>query len=124
MVERTLEFDTIFSSLADSTRRDILRRVAAAELSISEIAKPYKLTFGAISKHLLVLERAHLVIKRRRGKEQLVSIAPDTIESVSIMLNEYQKLWETRYKRLDALLENQANRGAIHVRHDSHRNTK
>ncbi|MDB5164878.1 MAG: Transcriptional regulator, ArsR family [Candidatus Saccharibacteria bacterium] len=107
MVERTLEFDNIFNSLADSTRRDILRRVAATELSISEIAKPYKLTFGAISKHLLVLERANLVVKRRQGKEQIVSIAPDTIESVSAMLQEYQKLWETRFGRLDALLEKQ-----------------
>lgn len=111
MVERTLEFDNIFSSLADSTRRDILRRVAAAELSISEIAKPYSLTFGAISKHLLVLQRAKLVVKRRQGKEQMVSIAPDTIERVSVMLDEYQKLWESRFERLDALLEKQSNQG-------------
>jgi DNA-binding transcriptional ArsR family regulator len=108
MVERTIALDSIFNSLADSTRRDILRRVAVAELSISEIAKPYKLTFGAISKHLLVLERAHLVSKRRRGKEQIVSIAPETIESVTLMLQEYQKLWETRFERLDVLLETQA----------------
>jgi DNA-binding transcriptional ArsR family regulator len=108
MVERTLEFDSVFGSLADSTRRDILRRVAEADLSIGEVARPYTLTFGAISKHLLVLERAKLVVKHRRGKQQVVSIAPSTIESVTEMLHGYRELWEAKFKRLDALLENHA----------------
>jgi DNA-binding transcriptional ArsR family regulator len=58
MVEYTLDLDNIFFSLADPTRRDILKRVSAKDLSISEIADPYHLTFAAISKHIKVLEKA------------------------------------------------------------------
>jgi DNA-binding transcriptional ArsR family regulator len=76
MVEYTLSLDSIFSSLADPTRRDILRRLINQELTISEIAKPYDLTFAAVSKHLKVLEKAQLIIKRRRGKEQMVQVSP------------------------------------------------
>jgi DNA-binding transcriptional ArsR family regulator len=67
MVEYTLSLDSIFSSLADPTRRDILRRLITQELSISELAKPYDITFAAVSKHLKVLERAQLIIKRGHG---------------------------------------------------------
>lgn len=102
MVEYTLQLDSIFASLADPTRRDILSRVSRQTLSISEIALPYNLTFAAISKHLQVLERAKLVIKTRKGKEQLVSIAPDTLKQADDYLKFYSQLWE---KRLDSLEE-------------------
>ena len=81
--------------------------MAVADRSISEIARPYPLTFGAISKHLLVLERADLIEKRRQGKQQIVRIAPDTLDRVTDMLQGYRDLWEARFRRLDALLEGQ-----------------
>jgi DNA-binding transcriptional ArsR family regulator len=102
MVERSPVLDAVFLSLADPTRRDILRRVAREELSVSEISEPYRLTFAAISKHLKVLENAHLVVKRRRGREQMVRMSPKTIESAASYLEEYKRLWENR---LDALEE-------------------
>ncbi len=106
MVELTLDLrlDHIFGSLADPTRRDILRRVAQKELSIGDIAKPYKLTFAAISKHLKVLEKARLVVKRRKGKEQLVKMAPEAIKDASVYLKEYERLWNSRLDSLEQYL--------------------
>jgi DNA-binding transcriptional ArsR family regulator len=102
MVEYTLSLDSIFSSLADPTRRDILRRVADQELSVGEIAKAYDLTFAAISKHLKVLEKAKLVIKRRRGKEQIVHMAPQALADASEYLQWYKQFMGMR---LDSLGE-------------------
>lgn len=105
MVEYSLQLDSVFASLADPTRRDILRRVSQRQLSVGEIALPYDLTFAAISKHLKVLERARLIIKRRRGKEQIVSIAPQTIKQADDYLEFYRDLWEQRLDSLDNYLK-------------------
>ena len=104
MVEYALSLDNIFSSLADPTRRDILKRVSNAELSIGEIAKPYDLTFAAVSKHLKVLERAKLIMKRRRGKEQMVSLAPRALADAAEYLDWYRQLMEARYDSLENYL--------------------
>ena len=76
MVERTAQLDLVFGALSDVTRRDILRRVAKKELSVSEIASSYDLSFAAVAKHLVVLEKARLVTKRRQGKLQVAALAP------------------------------------------------
>jgi DNA-binding transcriptional ArsR family regulator len=110
MVEYTLSLDNIFSSLSDPTRRDILRRVARQEMSIGEIARYYDLTFAAVSKHLKVLERAKLIIKQRRGKEQMVTVVPQTLKDADEYLEQYRRLWEERFDRLDALLNNNLER--------------
>ncbi len=105
MVEYTLSLDSIFGSLADPTRRDILRRVAKKELSIGQIAKSYKLTFAAISKHLKVLEKAKLIVKKRRGKEQVVSIYPAAIKDAEAYLKNYEAIWNRRFDRIEELLK-------------------
>ena len=104
MVEYAMSLDSIFSSLADPTRRDILRRVSSQELSVGEIAQPYDLTFAAVSKHLKVLEKAKLIIKKRRGKEQMVSIAPQALKGVDDYLEFYRQLWESRFDSLENYL--------------------
>ncbi len=106
MVEHTLRLDAIFRSLADPTRRDILRRVADQQLSISEIAEPYKLTFAAISKHLQVLEKAKLIVKRKHGKQQVVELAPKTLAEANQYLEQYRKMWEDRFDALEEYLKN------------------
>ena len=91
MVEYTLSLDSVFGSLADPTRRDILKRVSSSELSVSEIAQPYDLSLAAVSRHLKVLEKAKLVIKRRRGKQQLVRLAPQALANATEYLQWYQQ---------------------------------
>lgn len=104
MVEQAIHLDSIFGSLSDPTRRDILGRVAKRELSVGEIAKSYNMTFAAVSKHLRVLEQAKLIAKQRRGKEQIVSVAPATLKSAAQYLNQYESMWNERYDALDSYL--------------------
>lgn len=100
-----MNLDTIFASLADPTRRDILARVARAELSVGELVEKYDVSFAAISKHLNVLERAKLITKRREGKKQMVTLAPDALRSADEYLEQYKQMWEQKFNKLDALLK-------------------
>jgi DNA-binding transcriptional ArsR family regulator len=105
MVELSLSpLDAIFGSLADPIRRDILRRVAKKEMTITDIAERYDVTFAAISKHLKVLEKAKLVIKRRKGREQVVTLAPDAIKDAASYLKTYEKIWNNRLGNLETYL--------------------
>lgn len=105
MVEYTLQLDSIFASLSDSTRRDILSRVARNELSVGELAAQYSLTFAAISKHLKVMERAQLITKRKEGKKQMVSLAPGALMSADEYLEQYRRMWQSRYDKLETLIQ-------------------
>jgi DNA-binding transcriptional ArsR family regulator len=105
MVEYSFPLDSIFSSLADPTRRDILERVALGELTVSEIALPYDMSLAAVSKHLKILERAKLIIKRRRGKEQLVSMDAQGLADANRYIEQYKQLWEQRLDSLDEYLK-------------------
>ena len=67
------ETDRIFHALADGTRRDIVRAVLVEEQSVSALARRYPMSFAAVQKHVVVLEQAGLVTKRRQGRESLVS---------------------------------------------------
>lgn len=105
MVEYASRLDAIFASLADPTRRDILKRVSRKELSVGDIAKPYDLTLQAISKHLQVLEKAKLVRKQKRGREQFVALSPAAFKDADAYLEKYRQFWEERLDRLQALVE-------------------
>lgn len=105
MVESTLHLNLIFGSLSDPTRRDILRRVAGKELSVSEIAHAYDLTLAAISKHLKILEKAKLILKRREGKQQVVTLAPTALKDASAYLQQYEAGWNHRLDALERYLK-------------------
>lgn len=109
MVELTLNplsLDSIFRSLADPTRRDILRRVAESkeEMSVGDIAKPYKMSFAAIAKHLNVLAKAKLITKKRQGKEQMIALSPVAFKDAAQYLQTYEKLWNDRLDSLENYL--------------------
>jgi DNA-binding transcriptional ArsR family regulator len=105
MVERYARLDSIFGSLADTTRRDILRRVARRELSVGEIASSYDISLAAVSKHLVVLEKARLVTKHREGKLQIVGLSAAALTDASRHLELYRDIWESRLDRLEKYLE-------------------
>lgn len=105
MVEYSLRLDTIFGSLADPTRRDIIARVAQKEYSVGELVSNYDISFAAISKHLKVLEAAQLITKRKKGKKQLVTLAPNALKSADEYLEQYRQTWEGSYNKLDTLLK-------------------
>src|SRR5690349_22335264 len=94
----------MFHALADPTRRDILRRCVRGELSVSRLAEAYPMSFAAVQKHVAVLERAGLVTKERRGREQLVRTDPDAVRRVRHAIDELEKAWRGRVDRMSHLL--------------------
>ncbi len=98
------EVDRIFRALADSTRRDILRRTLTGEVSVSHLAAFYDMSFAAVQKHVAVLEGAGLVTKHPYGRERRVLGNPDTLKRAQELLGRYEDIWRGRIARLDALL--------------------
>jgi DNA-binding transcriptional ArsR family regulator len=96
--------DEVFHALADATRRDILRRSVAGELSVSRLAESYPMSFAAVQKHVAVLERAGLVMKHRRGREQLVRSDPEAVRRAQQALDELEAAWRGRVDRMSELL--------------------
>jgi DNA-binding transcriptional ArsR family regulator len=98
------EIDRIFSALADATRRDILVRVIDREQSVSSLARPYAMSLPAVQKHVTVLERAALVVKHRRGREQILAGRPDTVRQAADLLDAVEALWVGRMSRIADVL--------------------
>jgi DNA-binding transcriptional ArsR family regulator len=96
--------DDLFHALADSTRRDILRRCTAGEPSVSRLARAYPISFAAVQKHVAVLERAGLATKERRGREQLVRTDAKVVGRARQALDELEAVWRGRVGRMSDLL--------------------
>jgi DNA-binding transcriptional ArsR family regulator len=94
--------DELFRALADPTRRDILRRCAAGEPSVSRLAAVYPMSFAAVQKHVAVLERAGLVSKERR--EQLVHTDAGAVGRARQALDELEATWRARVGRMSDVL--------------------
>jgi DNA-binding transcriptional ArsR family regulator len=98
------EVDRLFHALADATRRDILRRCVRGEPSVSRLADDYPMSFAAVQKHVAVLERAGMVVKERRGREQLVRTDPDAVGRARGVLDRLETAWRGRVDRMADLL--------------------
>ncbi len=94
----------IFRALADATRRDIVRRTLLAEVSVSQLAVAYDMSFAAVQKHVAVLEEASLVTKEPRGRERMVRGNPERIRQAQRLLDQFEEISRKRIDRLDALL--------------------
>jgi DNA-binding transcriptional ArsR family regulator len=98
------ELDRLFQAFADTTRRDIVRRVTIGEYSVSGLAALYAMSFAAVQKHVAVLERASLVSKEKRGREQIVRANHDGLQKARRLLDEYEIIWRQRTERIADLL--------------------
>lgn len=99
--------DSTLHALADSTRRDILMRLADQEHSVNEIAEPYDMSLAAVSKHLKVLEGADLVVRRKEGRKYLCRMNYEPLMEVSELIKTYRKFWEERFDELEQFLDEQ-----------------
>src|SRR5215471_11963793 len=98
------ELDRIFSALADPTRRAILRALTARPATINEIARPFPFSLHAISKHVMVLERAGLLRREIRGREHYCWIEPRPLREADTWLQQYRHFWELRLEALQQYL--------------------
>jgi DNA-binding transcriptional ArsR family regulator len=101
----THQLDATFAALADPTRRAILARLAEGEASVMELAEPFEMSQPAISKHLKVLEFAGLVSRGRDGARRPCRIEAEPLAAANAWIENYRRIWEANYARLDDLLE-------------------
>lgn len=104
MVEQNDVLDEIFGALADPTRRAMLRRLAAREASIGELAEPFEMSFAAASKHVKVLERAGLVRREVRGRTHLCALEARPLHAGMEWIRFYERFWNERIDVLERLL--------------------
>ena len=96
----------IFSALADPTRRRILARLSnRAESPVTALAKPFRISPPAISRHLRVLERARLIHRRRAGRVHLIRARPGALKEAQRWISECVAGWEFSFDALDELLK-------------------
>jgi DNA-binding transcriptional ArsR family regulator len=94
-----------FAALADPTRRAILARLLSNECSVGDLAKPFKMSMPAVSKHLRVLERAGLIAQRRDAQWRRCRIKAAPLKEVSDWTERYRQIWEERLDRLDDYIQ-------------------
>jgi DNA-binding transcriptional ArsR family regulator len=97
--------DATFAALADPTRRAILARLATGDTTVNDLAKPFKMSQPAISKHLKVLERAGLITHIQIAQSRPRRIVAAPLKEATDWLENYRKFWEEQFDRLDLLLD-------------------
>ncbi len=93
-----------FAALADPTRRAILARLSSGETSVTELARPFSISGPAVTKHLKVLEKAGLISRSREAQWRPARLEPAALKAVTQWLDEYRRLWEQSFDRLDDYL--------------------
>lgn len=93
-----------FAALADPTRRAILARLSQGESSVSDLARPFKMSRPAVSKHLKVLQKARLISQTRSAQRRPCRLHAAPLREVADWVAEYREFWEDRLDRLDDYL--------------------
>jgi DNA-binding transcriptional ArsR family regulator len=96
---------SVFTALADPTRRAILVRLAQGEATVGVLSRPFEISAPAISRHLKVLEQAELITNERRGKQRVCRLRPDTLAKAKDWLDFSRRFWGASLERLDQHLK-------------------
>lgn len=94
-----------FHALSDPTRRAILSRLSSGPASVNELAAPFAMSLPAVSKHLKVLERAQLIKRGREAQWRPCELKAEPLKEVDAWVEQYRAMWEARFDRLDAYLQ-------------------
>jgi DNA-binding transcriptional ArsR family regulator len=105
MAAKQSDLDQTLMALADPTRRAILDRLSEGESRVTELAQPFAISLNSVSKHIRVLERAHLVRRRRAGREHLLSLNPQPLDEAVAWIEAQRAIWAARLDALDDLLQ-------------------
>ncbi len=94
----------IFQAIADPTRRAIIALIALQAMTPNAIAEQFDTSRQAVSKHLRILTECELVTHEQKGREIYYRLEIDKMKEIDKWLEQYRKIWETRYEQLDTLL--------------------
>jgi DNA-binding transcriptional ArsR family regulator len=99
-----MDLDDTLIALADDTRRTILRRLAAGEARVTEVAAPFGISLNSVSKHIRLLERAGLVRRRISGRDHFLALEPGPFDELTRWMHETRQFWSSRLDHLEAAL--------------------
>jgi DNA-binding transcriptional ArsR family regulator len=99
-----LRLDNTLAALAHPARRAMLQQLAQGELRVTALAERFPMSLNAVSKHIRVLERAHLVRRRHAGREHLLSVNPAPLDAAASWIAAQREIWTQRLDTLEALL--------------------
>ena len=102
---KSRHLDRTFGALADPTRRRILEHLSGGDRCVTDLARPYRMSLPAVSKHLRVLERAGLVRRSRCGRVHRLKLEAKPMQAAQQWIEDYRKFWEERFDRLDEYLQ-------------------
>ena len=99
-----MDLDDTLIALADDTRRSILRRLAAGEARVTEVAEPFGISLNSVSKHIRLLERAGLVRRRISGRDHFLTLEPRPFDELTQWMLKTREFWSSRLDALEAAL--------------------
>ena len=94
----------VFQAIADPTRRAIIALIALQAMTPNAIAEHFYTSRQAVSKHLRILAECEVVRQEQRGREIYYSLEIEKMKEIDEWLEQYRKIWESRYEQLDELL--------------------
>ena len=95
----------VFQAIADPNRRAILALLSQQRLTLNGVAENFRISRPAVSRHIKILKECGLVVVVPQGRERFVEARLDKLNEVTDWVEQYRQLWETRFNRLDDLLE-------------------
>src|SRR5277367_4976727 len=97
--------DRTFGALADPTRRRILAQLAKGDECVTNLARPYAMSLAAVSKHLIVLEKAGLVKRHRLGRVHSMELDAKPMQEAQVWIDRYRKFWEGNLDQFEKYLD-------------------
>jgi DNA-binding transcriptional ArsR family regulator len=94
----------VFQAIADPTRRAILGLIALQAMTPNALAEHFNSSRQAVSKHIQILTECQLVRQEQQGREIYYHLNPDKIKEIDNWLEQFKKIWETRFNQLDEVL--------------------
>ncbi len=101
----TNALDTVFSALADPTRRDILAMLLEDDMAVTDVAEPFEMSLAAVSKHLTILSRAGLISQEKRGRVKWCKLEPDALRDASIWMQGFGQFEAVNLDAFERFLE-------------------
>jgi DNA-binding transcriptional ArsR family regulator len=98
------DLDRTLVALADPTRRAIISRLSTGAARVTDVAAPFDISLNSVSKHIRILERAHLVRRRRHGREHILYFDPKPLDDAAAWIERQRAFWNTRLDALEAAL--------------------
>ena len=110
MVNHSVSLDRVFYALSDPSRRSMIEALSGKEASVSELARPFKMSMAAVVQHIQILEESGLIRTHKVGRVRTCRIEPRSLEMIESWLSQRRRFWEKNLDRLDEFLERKQNK--------------